>query len=137
MSILNKYNSTSDKFNFSTEGLEFTTSHELISSYTIDAIYNVYMMFINEKSEFGSQPVLCTEKFLYSAPHHMIDTIRDMLLDDEVIDACNNGTLAFTLREYVSTKTTDKCYSIKWCITEPKPYSATPALTPNDEAFSE
>ena len=115
MSIYNKYNTTSDKFNATTTGLNYALSlSELYKQNGKNTIYRNLGMFINSKGKFDDHPVIISTDFLVSIPSYLTKTVINMLLDDEVIDTCNSGLMGFKIREYVNS-TGDTCTTVYWC----------------------
>jgi hypothetical protein len=109
--LANKYNTTSDKFDFDTEQLEFKKLSELYNE-SPELIYVVKALFINTKSQFGDQGTICTPDFLSSAPLYLTETIEKMLLDDDIIEACNKDKLGFSIRGYI--KDNEQCHTVVW-----------------------
>lgn len=71
-------------------------------------------MFINNKSKFGPRPFVSTPDFLVDLPSHMLDTVKEMLADEAVVDEINHGLVGFVVRTYFSNTYKKDCYSIKF-----------------------
>lgn len=77
-------------------------------------VYTVKALYINKKSQYGDAPVIATDECLVNAPSHLLDTVNEMILDEEVHEAANNGALGFTIYSYSTDKRKGTFYSIKW-----------------------
>lgn len=71
-------------------------------------------LFINNKSKFGARPFASTPDFLVDLPSHMLDTIKEMIDDEEVVNDINSGRVGFVVRTYYSNNYKKDCYSIKF-----------------------
>lgn len=111
MSILDKYNGS--RFDFrAPEGTEWVKLKDLVERDGEGAIYPLKAMYINRKSEYGDEPVLVTPNALVNAPHHLTNTVNDMLNDDELIKYINDGYVSFTIYQYTNKRGTG--YSVRW-----------------------
>lgn len=59
-------------------------------------------LFINTKSRFGDSPVAVTNESYVNLPNHLLDTVRNLMADDEIVYAINQGAIGFKIREYTS-----------------------------------
>lgn len=102
MGIANKYNRTYNRFTAEIpEDLPFMKLSELGESKTP---FIILAMWINTKGKFGAHPVVATPSGLVDFPNSMTETVKEMIKDDEVIEAVNNGKLGFTVRKYHTNK---------------------------------
>lgn len=114
MSFANKYNTSERKFKFDTPNhFEYYSLKELVKEYGIDKIHKVNAIYINTKSRFGDAPVIVTDSELVNAPHHLLDTVKQVLNDGESISLINNGYVGFKVYEY-ETKEFGTNYSLEW-----------------------
>lgn len=103
MSILNKYNK-GRTFVFETpETFEYVSVEDLYNN-TKDTPVKLNALFINPKSRFGDSAVAVTDKELVNLPMHMVDTVKEMISDDDVVELVNNGKVAIQPYEYTSVK---------------------------------
>lgn len=110
MSIANKYNK-SNKFNYTIpENAEYVKLNNLDR----DRNYIINALYINTKSEYGDHPVICSNNLLVDLPHHLNDTVKEMIKDDEVISAVNKGLLGFKVRTYKDKKYKRNCFSVEF-----------------------
>lgn len=93
---------------------EFTTLDELYTNNGIDRVYPVKALYINTKSKYGDHPVVVTDSAFVDVPKHLIDTVKEMMNDEECIDAINNGHVGFTVYSYIDKRYKRTCYSVNW-----------------------
>lgn len=107
-----KYN-TKKLFDIDTTDFEYTNLEEL---YNADPLrtYPVRGLYINKKSQFGPCPLLATTDEYVNLPEHMLDTVNDILDDDEAIASINMGVVGFTIYKYHMKKYNKDCYGIEW-----------------------
>ena len=114
MGIANKYNKTK-MFNFKCpEHYKYRALGELFEHEGQGVVYPVKALYINKKSKFGEAPIVATDSCLVNLPSHLLDTVKEMMRDDEVIDAVNENKLGFTIYSYEDTVRNQICYSINW-----------------------
>jgi|SRR5699024_4542602 len=100
MSILNKYNQ-GKQFEYDKDvKREFADLKELAGFFQLSEVYPVRALFINTKGRFGDAPVVYTDKYMVNAPSHMVDTVREMMSDDELVELVNAGKVGFKIYEY-------------------------------------
>lgn len=114
MSVTSKYNKGS-VFNFSIpKDFEYESLADLFNNNGKEMVYKVNALYINKKSKFGDSPIVATDNELVNLPKHMVDTVSDMMKDDELIEAVNKGKVGFTIYPYETKNTTGVCYSVSW-----------------------
>ena len=113
MSFANRFNK-GKKFDFNTEGLEFTSLADLYNGFGADTQYTLKAVFINTKSKFGDTPVFASDTFLVNAPNHMLDTVKEILADNDAITSINNNEVGFTIYPYKSEKFNVETFGIKF-----------------------
>ena len=64
--------------------------------------HHLKALFINTKSRYGDSPVAVTNECYVNLPNHLLDTANSLMADDEVVEAINQGTLGFVIREYTN-----------------------------------
>lgn len=112
MSILDKYNKK-PLFHYDNEKVRaYINLQGLVNQYGIKKVYTVHALFINKKSRFGDSPIIVTDDYMVNAPRHLLDVVREMLNDKEVIDLINNRRVGFTVYGY--TGRNGKGYSVEW-----------------------
>lgn len=109
MGIANKYNRQGSRFTAEIpEDLHFLKLSELDES---DTPFIILSMWINTKGKYGAHPVVATPSGLVDFPNSMTETVKEMIKDDEVIEAVNNGKLGFTIRKYHTNKYNRDAYT--------------------------
>ena len=114
MGVASKYNKER-KFTYNVpQGLVYTNLEQLMKRDGAGAVYMVHALYINTKGHYGDSPVAATDTAMVNLPSHMLGTVKDMLEDDEVIQAVNDGKFGFTIYEYTTQNCKSACYSAKW-----------------------
>ena len=110
MGVVSKYNKKLFNYNFP----EDCTYYNLKDLYKMEKENKLVVKYIgvNTKSRYGDAPMLATAKYVVNLPAHLLNTIKDMLKDDELITAINDDKVAFKIYQYV--KDNDTYYSIIW-----------------------
>lgn len=108
MGVANKYNRGSRFTAEIPDNLPFMKLSELGETNTP---FIILTMWINTKGKFGAHPVIATADGLVDFPNAMTVTVREMIKDDEVIEAVNNGKLGFTIRKYHTNKYNRDAYT--------------------------
>lgn len=99
MSFANKYNKGS-KFDFHLG--ETVNYHKLSELYQDEEqVYPIKAFYINNKSKFGNSPVVAIAKdMVVNLPMHMLDTVNDIMSDDESVEQINRGEAGFSIYKY-------------------------------------
>lgn len=109
-----KYNK-GNKFDFRTpESFQFTTLETLYKVNGADKVYTIKALYINRKSQYGDHPVIVTDAELVDCPKHLLDTVENMINDDEAVEAINSGKVGFSVYTYKDKKHNKTCYSVNW-----------------------
>ena len=77
-------------------------------------VYKVLGFFTNTKGKFGTEPVAIVDDFLVNLPRHLLDTVQQMLDDNEVIEYIKAGHVGFTIYQYHSNSYNKDAYSVTW-----------------------
>lgn len=93
-----------------------------------EATHTVKALYINTKSKFGDAPVAVTiteekdnqQVDLVNLPSFMLSTVKDMIQDDELTEAIDNGEFGFTIYEYEGKN--GYGFSAEWVDVEPLPF---------------
>ena len=114
MSIANKYNKVA-LFTFSApKDFEYETLHDLYVKNGKDFVYEIKAMYINKKSLFGESPVIATSDCFVNLPSHLTDVVKEMMKDNEVVNAVNEGHLGFQIYTYETEHRNGLYYSVNW-----------------------
>ena len=80
-----------------------------------DHLFQIDGLFINTKSKYGDRPFVAFDKvYLADLPQHMLEVVKDMIGDPEVVEEINSGKVGFTVRAYMSKNYNRECYSIRF-----------------------
>jgi len=113
-SIAGKYNH-GIRFNFQIP--KDFAYHSLANMFENDGkgiVYPVKGLYINHKSKFGDAPVIVSDFGMVNLPKHLTDTCKQMLLDDEFIEAVNANKVGFTIYAYTTKNSNEIRYSVTW-----------------------
>lgn len=114
MGVANKYN-RGTRFTYQLpQNCGFTGLSNLYEEHGAGTVYTVRGLYINHKSKFGESPVVIIDDALVNLPKHLLDTAKQMLLDDEFIEAVNNEKVGFTIYTYTNKNNNNLLYSISW-----------------------
>lgn len=110
MSVLDKYNK-GNLFDFEApEDFEFVKPKELFENEVTQRPLKA--LFINNKSKFGDSAVAVTTSELVNLPNHMVQEVKEMMQDDEVIDLINNDKVMIKI--YTYNNKYGQCYGVKF-----------------------
>lgn len=138
---INKYNRNGgNKFSVDLKGLPY---HSLKEMYEGDlnvfdtsrgdfepgnTVYIFGAAYINSKSKYGDTPNLAIMEpdtngeiipaYIASLPTHLAGTVKDMLNDDEAVEAIKNLKVGFKIRQYHNKKFNVDAYTVDWCDVE-------------------
>ena len=115
MSYATKFNKSVNKFTFKQgDNVTYVNLEDLLNMYGGD-IYPVKALYINKKSKFGDVPcVVINEDITVNLPKHLLDTIIDMINDEECVNAINNNEVKFKIYSYNDKTFNKTCYSVSW-----------------------
>ena len=115
MSYATKFNKSVNKFTFKQgDNVTYVNLEDLLNMYGGD-IYPVKALYINKKSKFGDSPsVVINEDITVNLPKHLLDTIIDMINDEECVNAINNNEVKFKIYSYNDKTFNKTCYSVSW-----------------------
>lgn len=115
---ISTYNKSAKRFTF-TASPDF--KYYKLKDLKKDQIYPLLGWFINEKGKYGPSAALITDKFYVNVPQHIMDRLRDMEKDAELIEEINAGKAGFKAVTY-TTNTGATGYSVEWVDVEPLPF---------------
>lgn len=115
MGLMDKYNKGGITFDIDISGFTFVDLKSLYSK-APNEVFKFDGLYINKKSSFGDHPVaiMCKEEMLVDLPAHLVEDVKSMLQDQEVIEAIKNGKVGFSIHEYEQKQFKKKCYGIHW-----------------------
>lgn len=115
MGLMDKYNKGGILFDIDITDFTFTDLKSLFEK-APNEIFKIDGLYINKKSSFGDHPVaiMVKEKLLVDLPSHLVEDVKLMFEDKEVVDAIKAGKVGFTIHQYYQEKYKKDCYGINW-----------------------
>lgn len=112
MDVLGKYN-RKPRFNYDNEKeRSYINLQGLVEKYGKDKVYTVHALFINTKSRFGEAPIIVTDDYIVNAPKHLLDIVKTMINDVDIINLVNERKVGFKIYSYYGRY--GKGYSVEW-----------------------
>lgn len=113
-SFASKYNKTT--FGIDTTDFQYTKLADIFNSQNEggkDVVHKINGLYVH-KSRLGDSPVIIDEenKRLVNFPSYIAGTVREILADDEAVQAIKDGKVGYTIYEYESRG--KKCHSISF-----------------------
>lgn len=112
-------------FTYDTSEFEYVTqeelfehvkaSEELVSDDEVaDVPLLVHGIYINDKGNYGPQPVVALDDCYLSLPTHMLDACQKILENQSAIDAINAEECCIFISRYTHPRYKKTCYSFKF-----------------------
>ena len=114
MNILDKYNKKRIFEYDGTKEREYTNLQNLFATFGKDKVHIVHALFINTKSRFGDSPVIVTSDFMVNAPKHLLETVKQMMSDYDVVKLINSRKVGFRVYSYRGKN--GMGYSVEWVL---------------------
>ena len=114
MSYATKFNRGS-KFTFKpVDDAQYVSLEDLYNK-NPDQIYDVKALYINTKSKFGDAPCVAIDPvIIVNLPKHLLETVKEMIDDNECVDAINNNEVKFKIYSYKDKTFNKTCYGVEW-----------------------
>ena len=125
--------------NFNKEHKDYMTLEELVKKNGLDQVYQIKKIWINTKSAYNPEtPVVEIEECHVNIPPHQIFEVKEMLADDDCVEAIEAGYCGFKIREYEKILENGKgkkkivkvCYNAEWTDVDPDDF---PSYDEDDE----
>lgn len=111
MGVASKYNKV-NRFTFQVTGeMPFTSLKELEGNYP-GKEHKINSMYISHSGKYGDAPVYITDENFVNIPSHLLESTKQMLNDEEFVEAVNSGKVGFTIYTYQSNG--KECYSVNF-----------------------
>ena len=94
------------------ENAIYTNLKELFGKYGEKKMYVIQALYINTKGKYGDSPIALVNGNLVNLPSHLTETVKEMLKDEELIQAINDDEFGFTIYHY--EKDGKQGYSVNW-----------------------
>lgn len=118
MTFGNKYGRKSVTWKVNTQGRKYFKLQELAELYEPGHTFIIDCLYVNDKSEYGEAPVAgvadVKDPFMVNLPKYMLSAVKEMLADEEAVQAIQLGRAGFRIRQYLY-KGTRVCYTVDWC----------------------
>lgn len=113
MAIAGKYNKAK-RFTFEApKDFSYAKLEELYKEGEVN-VRPLKALYINTKGKFGDRPLAVTDKCFVNLPNHMLNIVKEMLNDDELVKAINEDKVAFEIYSYEDKTYNKVCYSVNW-----------------------
>ena len=114
MSYATKFNK-GNKFTFKpVEDAQYVSLEDLYNK-NPEQIHDVKALYINTKSQFGDAPCVAIDPvIIVNLPKHLLETVKEMINDDECVDAINNNEVKFKIYSYKDKNFNKTCYGVEW-----------------------
>ena len=114
MSYATKFNK-GNKFTFKpADDAQYVSLEELFNK-NPEQIHDVKALYINTKSKFGDAPCVAIDPvIIVNLPKHLLETVKEMINDNECVDAINNNEVKFKIYSYKDSNFNKTCYGVKW-----------------------
>lgn len=114
MSYATKFNK-GNKFTFKPADDAQYVSLEVLYNKNPEQIHDVKALYINTKSKFGDAPCVAIDPvIIVNLPKHLLETVKEMIADDECVDAINNNEVKFKIYSYRDNTFNKTCYGVEW-----------------------
>lgn len=102
------------RFNpINTLGYEYKKLDELYKEYGADVEYPIRALYVN-KTKYGESAVAVTDGYFINLPSHVVDDVKEIIADDELVRMINDGFVSIAIYEYYSHKYDGVFYGIRW-----------------------
>ena len=99
-------------FNVDTKDFKWVDLETLFNT-DPDKQYTLLGLFV-KGGKFGKEPDAIINGFKVNLPRHLLDTVNDMLDDNQVIEAIKAGKVGFKIYSYHSSTYNKDAYSVTW-----------------------
>lgn len=113
MAFASRFNK-SRKFDVDTTNFEYMSLVDLYNNNGEEEVYPLTAIYINTKSKYGNAPVFATDDCFVNAPSHMLETVNEILADENAVAEINNGKVGFKIYPYHADKFNRDCFSINF-----------------------
>lgn len=100
MGLMSKFNKGNVFKDVDTTNMEYVKLADVYDKNNPDKIFKIQGVYTNPKSKLGESCVAIGEKVQYNLPNYEVETVKEMLADDEVIKAIRAGKVGFKIEPY-------------------------------------
>ena len=115
MSFASKHNKGGVIFDIDISAFKFKKLSDIFAEAEGRAI-QIDGLYINSKSRFDAHPVAiaASDGILIDLPSHMTEEVKEILKDEDDINAIKEGRVGFTIDQYTDKKYGKTCYGVNW-----------------------
>lgn len=111
MGLANRFNKGNKiDWNYDTKDFEFKAPSEMV----LDKVYAMHGCFTTPDNGYGVGGVIICDDFLMNVPASYVDTVKEVLADEEAVEQIKAGKLGFKVGTYTSKKFKRTGYSIEF-----------------------
>lgn len=110
MAIKNFNKGKSIDWNYKTEGFEFKNASEL----EVGKVYPIHGCFTTPDSGYGVGGIIILDDCLMNVPASYVDTVKDIMADEETVEEIKAGKAGVKIDTYVSKKFKRTGYSLEF-----------------------
>lgn len=112
--FMNKFNKKVVEFTFKpSEDFEYYNLEDVYNNFK-DKPIKVLGLYINKSKIYDESPLVVSDFGYINLPVHLVDSVKEIRDNEEVVKMINDGKVGFTIYTYESQKSTKLCYSINW-----------------------
>lgn len=114
--LLDKYNKTINEFEYQqVPNPEYKNLKNLYENEDVKQV-PLYGLFINSKGYYGDSPIAVSKGYNINLPKHLLEPVKEMIEDREVIELVNTGNVFMEIYPYTNRWGTN--YSVKFIANE-------------------
>lgn len=111
--LMSKFNNT-NVFGIDTSKYKYTNLNILYDT-DPNAKHRVLGVFVNTKGKYGAEPnAIIENNLIVNLPRHLLETVNELLDDNQYIDYIKEGHVGFSIYQYHSNKYDKDAYSVTW-----------------------
>ena len=118
MTFASKYGRKNVTWKVSTAGRKYLKLDDLAAQYEPGKRFIMDCLYINTKSLSGDAPVVgvadVKEPYMVNLPKHLLDQVRDILNDQDAVEAIQLGRAGFVIRPYNPKGSNRVCDTVDW-----------------------
>lgn len=119
MGLMSKFNNANAFMDIDTSNYNYVSLKDVLDE-TKGKAYPIKGLFINAKGNFGAEAVAIGDHVLINLPRYVVDSVKEMLDNEIVIDAIKQGRVGIKVHTYRNKFSKQKdgsiqdFYSVEW-----------------------
>lgn len=97
----------------STEGYEYRKLKDVYKEVGSEVGVPIRALYVNE-GKYGESAVAVTDGYFINLPKHVVEDVKEIINDSELVNSINAGRVSITIHEYFSSKYNTTGYGITW-----------------------